>query len=139
RQFRKSWSEYFRRQAQFARTLKQQSDVTRTNTISLAREGNHTAAVTQLHALSKASAANQPKLRDHRRIIRRAQLQFIRRLLQKLPVPDFRSQRKQLLAAQAAGYAALRAIPSRNPSDKAHSEVALEFAHRWAEIRKGPA
>lgn len=48
--------------------------------------------------------------------------------------------RKQLLAAQAAGYAALRSKGSGAALAvaRARAEIAQTFAHRWAEIRRAP-
>src|SRR5437762_1008586 len=53
-----------------------------------------------------------------------------------------RGERKSLLASQASGYALLRSA-ARGAAAKAaamaQAEIALAFAHRWAEIRRLPA
>jgi hypothetical protein len=50
-----------------------------------------------------------------------------------------RAERHQLQAAHAAGHAMLRASDMGKATALAHAEIALAFAHRWAEIRRGPA
>src|SRR5436305_132845 len=51
-----------------------------------------------------------------------------------------RAERRQLQATHAAGYALLRTrYAGGKASALAHAEIALAFAHRWAEIRRGPA
>ncbi len=50
-----------------------------------------------------------------------------------------RAERRQLQATHAGGYALLRAGDTAKASALAHAEIALAFAHRWAEIRRGPA
>jgi hypothetical protein len=53
-----------------------------------------------------------------------------------------RGDRKSLLAGQAGGYALLRHAArgaAAKASALAEAEIALAFAHRWAEIRRFPA
>ncbi len=53
-----------------------------------------------------------------------------------------RGERKSLLTSQTGGYALLRHA-ARGAVGRAsalvHAEIALAFAHRWAEIRRFPA
>jgi hypothetical protein len=53
--------------------------------------------------------------------------------------PDLRAshaeERKHLLAVQAAGYTALRRS-NHGITSRARAEIAVAFAHRWAEIRR---
>ncbi len=87
RQFRQSWARYFRRQRQLNQAFNRRAGIMHKGAISQAREGDHIGAAATLRTFSKAHAAGRRQLKAHRRILRLAQLRFIRQLLPQIPNP----------------------------------------------------
>jgi relaxase-like protein len=137
--FRPAWRDYFRMRRQLRTEFRKQTLAAQRAALSFAREGDDNAAAKHFRANQQARATNQHVLKTARRHLRLAQLRYIRQRIANAPAPDYRAERKRLFANQASGYAALRATPSSNPATLAQSEITVQFANRWAEIRKGPA
>jgi relaxase-like protein len=138
-QFRGQWAQYYRDRQSAVRLQKQLTERTHRTAMSLAREGAHDAA---LHALAANDDRRQNINRTfarRRQMIIRARRAVLRASLPKPSVAGQRTERKQLLAQQAAACAALRSPANTKASALARADVALAFANRWAEIRKLPA